>query len=287
MKILRISFLAAILAISGLVAGKLHRSANVELDSKREAAQQAAADLDRLSGENRQLSNTLVRMNNSSPPADGELQELMKLRNEVGRLQKELSETNSLRREILRLREGLQDIESNFVSVTLTATLADETPMRRARIARLQQWLTESPSEKIPELQFLSELEWLRAVENPVVDTDEECRETMSHLRRKAEETFSRLAANALQKYAQSNDGRFPTTIAELKPYFAQPIDDAVLERYQVVPTDTMPPGMFPRVSGDWVITQKAPVNPALDYRSIIGFNGPRPLTDRVPWSPK
>ena len=73
-------------------------------------------------------------------------------------------------------------MEAWAAGINLTALLADEMDMRRARVAQLKQWLEDMPSEKIPELQFLSDSNWIEAVENLSV-TDDEYRQTMSHLR--------------------------------------------------------------------------------------------------------
>lgn len=265
--------LAAALAVTWLI----RRAVEAELQSKRVTWFQMTVRLDKLATENSDLSNALARTKNPSL-RDDELTELLKLRNEAGQLQRALGDAEPLRREITRLRARLQDMETNAEdAIVLTASLADEMPVRRARVARLRHWLDETPSEKIPELQFVSELEWIRAVENPFVWTDDDYRNIMSNLRFKGERVFSRAAFQALQRFSQVNGGQFPTDLAQLKPYFTTPVDDAMLDRYQIVPVSQLPSSARDQISGEFVITQKTPVNRELDARVLIGSRGPIP----------
>ena len=45
------------------------------------------------------------------------------------------------------------------------------------------------------------------------------------------------LVQPALQKYVRTHNSQFPTDLAQLRPYFKSPVDDAVLERWQIVPS--------------------------------------------------
>jgi len=274
MKALKLSIAVVVLAAALLATWLIRGAADTELQRKQETQRQQGIQLDGLSVENKSLSNALARTKNSFLP-DNELAELLKLRKEAGQLQRSLSEAEPLRREISRLRAGLQEMETNDESgIVLTALLADEMEVRRARVAKLQRWLEETPSEKIPELQFVSDLEWLRAVENPFVRTDDEYRRMMSNLRFKGERLFSSMALAAIQKFGQANDGSFPTDLSQLKPYFTSPIDDDVLERYQIIPVTGLNVDSRAGIRGDWVITEKAPVNRELDPRIFISSRG-------------
>jgi hypothetical protein len=72
-----------------------------------------------------------------------------------------------------------------------------------------------------------------------------------------------------LQQYEQAN-GQFPTDITQLKPYFDPPVDDSILQRWEVAPKSTVPSlGV-----GDPIITQIAPVDADHDNRNAIGPNG-------------
>ena len=59
-----------------------------------------------------------------------------------------------------------------------------------------------------------------------------------------------------------------PADLSQLKPYFRTPIDDAILQRYEIVPADSLPTITLPGVGG-WVITQKAAVDLEYDTRIV------------------
>ena len=76
---------------------------------------------------------------------------------------------------------------------------------------------------------------------------------------------------NALKQYMQRNNGQMPTDIVQLKPYFDSPVNDAMLQRWEVASAKTVKSlGM----GGDVIITQKAPVDDVFDTRFGIGPNG-------------
>ena len=51
-------------------------------------------------------------------------------------------------------------------------------------------------------------------------------------------------------------------------------MDDALLERYEIVPAKNLNIESGVDSGEDWVITQKAPVNRDLDHRSAISLRG-------------
>ena len=103
----------------------------------------------------------------------------------------------------------------------------------------------------------------------------------MSSLRNQAEIAFAKIALKAVQEHARANDGRFPADLGQLKPYFDPPIDDAMLHRYMIAPASGLS-DTFAIKEGEWVITQKAPVNPDLDRRSFITLSGLHPGTSEA-----
>ena len=81
-----------------------------------------------------------------------------------------------------------------------------------------------------------------------------------------------RTPAFTLQQYAHDNNGRFPGDVSQLKPYFKSPIEDAVLQRWAVLPRSKLVKGLQAQLEEDWYITQQAPVNKALDQRILVGL---------------
>jgi hypothetical protein len=106
------------------------------------------------------------------------------------------------------------------------------------------------------------------------VDTEIEARQALNALRNVAKEKVASLMSEALKRYLKSNDGKFPADAAQLKPYFEPPMDDAILERYTVLPaTDITNMGLTMR-QADFLITEKAPVDVDYDARFVIGAIG-------------
>jgi hypothetical protein len=288
MKTLKLGIIGAVLAAALAAPLLVHHRAEVCGRAQQQTFLQQVALLDQWSAENERLSNIVAQANISRSPSDAQLMELMKLRNEAGQLQRTLQEMvqemDQLRRRIHRLRDRLQDAAKEEGHDNYTALLADEMPRRQARVARLRQWLEEMPEEKIPELQFLSEDDWIRRVDDPLV-TDDDYRSAMSRLRYSADAEFAQRALPALQQYARVNNGQFPTDLSQLKPYFESPIDDAILQRYEIVPTKSLVSSLA-QLGGDWLITEKAPVNKKLDLRTAIGTNRWRNTMEGGRWDP-
>ena len=69
----------------------------------------------------------------------------------------------------------------------------------------------------------------------------------------------------------------FPPTSPRLKPYFDSPIYDGILERYTILPASSLVSELRP--GGDWVITQKAPVNEEQDWRTATSLTGTKQAT--------
>src|SRR5204863_2231902 len=97
------------------------------------------------------------------------------------------------------------------------------------------------------------------------------------------EQKFVPMAFKALKQYAQANNGQFPTEISALEPYFAAPIDDAILQRWEIVPAKSLVQ-FLAEAGGDWVITQKAPVNKQFDTREAIGLTSFRGTAAEGRW---
>lgn len=127
------------------------------------------------------------------------------------------------------------------------------------------------PDKRIPELQFLSESDWLTAAKEARFETDADIRQSLSRLRSLAKGKFGMLATHALDKFIQANDGQLPSDPLQLKPYFEVPVDDETLQRYRMLHTGSakdLPEGTT------WTISEKAPVDRDYDSHLYIGPNG-------------
>ena len=136
-----------------------------------------------------------------------------------------------------------------------------------AKMNKLKQRLAETPSAKIPELQFVTEQDWLNAA-NGKLDTDADYRRALALLRSAAESKVASMLQKALKAYLQSSSGQMPTDLGQLQPYFDSPVEDAILQRWEIAPAVTVKSlGM----GGDVIITQKAPVDDVFDTCFGIG----------------
>jgi hypothetical protein len=225
-----------------------------------------------LSLENKRLSNDLVQVGASQSLTGTQLTELVRLRNEFGQLHEAVKEMDRLYGETEIIRTALPEIacKRNSGEHEATALLSDQVELRLMRVAQLRQWLQGRPEEKTPELALLAEESWIRSANWERV-TDEEYGRWISAQRGNADSKFGSMTYKALKQYAQANGGQFPTDLSELKPFYASPIDDGMLQRWQIVPAKSLFPFLAER-GGDWLITQKAPVNKKFDSRHAIGL---------------
>jgi hypothetical protein len=102
-------------------------------------------------------------------------------------------------------------------------------------------------------------------------------RKVLSGMRFSARNQFVQLVQPALQKYVRTHNSQFPTDLAQLRPYFKSPVDDAVLERWQIVPISDFPE-ILPQAGNrekTYVVTQRAsPIEEADGTRWLIQPNG-------------
>lgn len=132
---------------------------------------------------------------------------------------------------------------------------------------RHKQRLEQKPDGKIPEFQFLTEQECLKAIDKDTqLETDADYRLALSKLRGAAKDRFVPLAMAALTKYAAANDDP-----SRLRPYFATPVDDAIFDRYKMLHTGKVDDLPSP---GEPVMGEKGQVDEVFDSYYTIGPGG-------------
>ncbi|MEY2429766.1 MAG: hypothetical protein QOJ40_2651 [Verrucomicrobiota bacterium] len=181
-------------------------------------------------------------------------------------LRKSAAEISKLRGEVARLRAAGADLsaaQSDPRQALMQSWLARED--------KLKQITQQNPDKIIPELQLLDEQAWLNTAMEAKFDTDKDVQRTLADLRHRAENVFASTTSQAVSKYMKANNGQFPTDLSQLQPYFKTPMDDAIMQRWQILPASAVSGLSF---GGDWVISEKAPVDPALDQRWGIGQSG-------------
>jgi hypothetical protein len=158
------------------------------------------------------------------------------------------------------------------------------------RVADLKRRFEQTPDQKVPEFHFLTEQDWLNATRDQL-ETDTDYRKSMAALREAAQGKFAVLACTALRLYLKDRDPRldyfsqpyqgdwrqllveqFPADLLQLQPYFESPIDDAILQRWEILTGDKLR-GLG--TDAPAAITQKAAVDEKYDARWCVSLSGP------------
>jgi RNA polymerase sigma factor (sigma-70 family) len=192
---------------------------------------------------------------------DDAANKLAALSQENKALKGDLADLPKLRGEVARLRGNAPPV--NDPAYSAYKSLLD-------RIDKLKQRVAETPGARIPEMRLLSEEDYTSATRSPL-NTERDYLAALSNLRSTAEFKFITTLLNpALSQYAQANHGQFPSDLAQLQPYFPSSVEDAILERWEIAPANTVRTDNL----GDPIITQKAAVDEDFDPRYAVGLKG-------------
>lgn len=171
------------------------------------------------------------------------------------------TELLKLRGEVSRLRaQNAQMSDSDARKALMKSWLQRED--------QLKQMVKQHPEKTIPELALLSEQDWLNVAKDAQFSSDEDVRHDLANLRHTGENIFASLASTALKQFMEANNSQFPTSLSDLLPYFGQNIDAAILDRWQIVSQSNLP---NQNMGGQYVITEKTPIDTDLDNRWAIG----------------
>lgn len=239
-------------AIVGGAAGLWMQHATlVQLREEKFAWQSQASQMADLAAENEGLSNQLARLKRTLAANESQLAELPRLRAEVQKLR----------------REAQTQAQTDRQPETDPLTTAARAWAGRAN--RLQQRLAQAPDRQIPELQFLTQPDWFDAAREANLDSDAGQRAAFSELRKDAKSRFAAMLSGALSAYTKANAGQLPADSRQLKPYFETPVDDALLDRYEMLQT-----GDSSGARRGWLMAERAPVDEEFDTRFYISTSG-------------
>lgn len=255
----------AVLAANVVTPILLHRHAAAKLQEQEATLRGQANEIAKLTTEIDGTAQRPTRESSAMGENDDFLR-LMRMRGLVG----------ELRREVTRLEAG--GGESREQKLALMAE------QYAGRIAELKNYLEEHPAEAIPELHFISDENWLWLAGERTGSTEEGYQLAMSLARLSAEGNVSReIFRPALMRYAEENGGRFPTAVTELERYVEGDVPKEIFQRWQVIQAKKLT-GLVQNLHGeDWVITQRAPVNPLLDQRIVLSLNNYRMFASARP----
>jgi len=240
---------------TGIYEARQAANARGELQTLQQQQAPLADQIKQLQDERDEATNRLTASLANDQRANAEL---LKLRGEVARLRLESQQ-------LAKLKAG----EAGQAS----KSLVEEAESLIDRVRRLKERVEQTPAAKIPELQFLTDEDWLRAAAaQKRLETDEQFQAAFSDLRDRAEGRFLMLMETPLRKYIEANNNQFPTELSQLRPYLERPPGDDILQRYEIVPANSLPAASAMRDAGDWLIRLKS--NFAEETANVLGRNG-------------
>ena len=226
---------------TGIYEARQASNARAEGESLRQQQAVLTDQIEQLRRERDDATNRLASIANQSATLNKTPSELLKLRGEVARLRADSNDPTELAAKALM-----------------------------AKVEKLKQRMQDTPDARIPELQLLTEQDWL-TIANRNLDTDTDYRQALAVARQVADGKWGETLHKALYRFGKEHNGQFPTDLAQLKTCFDSPVDDALLQRWQIAAANTVPKRVD---GGNWVITQKAAVDAEFDQRHVIGLNG-------------
>lgn len=237
----------AALAIAGIVTPVcIQHQEQVKLRSENDVLRQSAEQVAPLEAENARLAKIIAELPRHAAVPDDSSNEVLKLRGEVARLREDS-------RELARLKAAATSsaptpaVDPSFDAAAQNLAL---------RAGQLRERVQNAPQTQIPEMQFLTEKDWLNAGGSvKQLENDDDYRRALGSLRSRAKGIFGGMMQQAVRQYVGANGGTLPTEMAQLQPYMNPPPDPALLDRYALVASGTL--GDVQR--GRTIITEKAP----------------------------
>jgi hypothetical protein len=200
--------------------------------------------------------------------------QLAGLRGENERLNQNTAELLKLRAERTRLRN---DPPSTDIS---TDPYVQKVLGWKGKEIKLRQLFEERPEQKVPELTLLPDLAWFTQATESDLETDQGIRSALSLTRKMAQNMFAPMMQHALEKFVTENGGNLPENLLQLKNYFREPVDDALLLQYQLMYTGKY--SDVPANKRESIVTSSGVVDKDLDpvwHIGPAGFGATLPKT--------
>ena len=208
-------------------------------------------------------------------PLAQQIQQMTRERNEVAsqgsalraeneRLNRSTSELLKLRAEVARLRHERRTAPP-LASEGTNETIALDAQVWTDRVKLLKQRFEAWPGKKTPELQLLSDKDWLDEAAFHELDSETACRQSMSRLRSTAKRKFASAVNEAIDQYVGSNNAQLPSDLSELQPYLKPPMD-SFLGGYQIAKPGWLHPpqpgGSHSERAATWAIIESGSFTP-------------------------
>jgi RNA polymerase sigma factor (sigma-70 family) len=141
-----------------------------------------------------------------------------------------------LRAELARARAAANPVSTRVLGALAPATAAPAaTHGLEDRVSLLKQLLSELPMQRLPEIKLLAPDDWLAIAGNHELDTVADIRVALADLRAVARTKFGENLQQAMRRYLAVSAGQWPTDVAQLEPFLAQPADLEMLARYELI----------------------------------------------------
>jgi hypothetical protein len=164
----------------------------------------------------------------------GELKkELASVRADNARLKSQASEIYKLRGEMTVLKKEKEEALARTATAPANSSAFVTSWVERGN--QLRNLQSTMPDKFIPEIQLLSEMDWLDVARDADLSSDDGIRSALSRLREKGKNKFIDGARKAIVAYSKAHDSSLPDNMQQLKDYFPEPMDDAVLARYEMI----------------------------------------------------
>ncbi len=172
---------------------------------------------------------------------------------------------NPLETEVLKLRGEIAVLRRNSSQTNDPSVQTAKAWL--AKKQKLQMAFADNPDQVIPEMQFLTDEEWLDLVKGLKLDSDNEIHSAMGFVRTSAKLNSAPMIQNALKKFLAANNGNWPNDISQLEPLLEQPMDDAILERYKILDKNETQSGWL----NGMILIEKVAVNKWSEPQVSIG----------------
>jgi RNA polymerase sigma factor (sigma-70 family) len=180
----------------------------------------------------------------------------------------EVREAGSLRAELVALQTPVAPPNTGS-----DAALESEINAWLERAAQLRLLAKQRPELLIPELQLLTDRDWLDYAQSAKLETDADIRELFRNLRTNAKNTLGNRMPKAMRAYLKAHDDTLPADPIQLAPFFDPPLDTAILQRYQMSATGKLSDVPARQQTGNLVV-EKAPIDAEYDSRLTVGTRG-------------
>ena len=137
------------------------------------------------------------------------------------------------------------------------------------RVKRFKRSFDENPAQRIPELQLLTDLDWLTLTRQMKLESPEDLRKAWAEIRHTAYTKLEPPLRQALRDYTMDPSGIPLSDLSQLLPYLRPPIDAAILQRYEI--TNGM--DSFTRRNGR-MLAERAPIDIDFDTRHTLSLDG-------------